>query len=159
MGSESIGLDSKAMMARGIIALVKSNQLVKNIETKQLQLAKRDSAAIVLVFKPAAFRYQWAITYSLVVACLTHIFELHVFIFFFFQFHLPFCYFELFLTPLKHSTSLSAMFAYIGVPPNNLINACAPSLGPRLSLFSEVSYNQQDKLMGGGVVFAIWFQR
>ena len=27
-----------------------------------------DSAAIVLVFKPGAFRYQWAITYSLVVA-------------------------------------------------------------------------------------------
>ena len=49
------------------------------------------------------------------------------------------------------------MFAYIGVPPNNLINECAPSLGPRLSLFSEVSYNQQDKLMGGGVVFVIRF--
>ena len=45
------------MRARGIIVLVKSNQLVKNIETKQLQLAKRDSAAIVLVFKAGAFRY------------------------------------------------------------------------------------------------------
>ena len=45
--------------------------------------------------------------------------------------------------PLKHSTSLSAlsaMFVYIRVPTNNPINARAPSLGPRLSLFSEVSY-------------------
>ena len=55
MGSESIG--SEAMRARGIIVLVKSNQLVKKIETKQLKLAKRDSAAIVLVFKAGAFRY------------------------------------------------------------------------------------------------------
>ena len=43
-------------------------------------------------------------------------------------------------TPLKHSTSLSAMFVYIPFPPNNPINARAPSLGPRLSFFSEVSY-------------------
>ena len=43
-------LDSEAMRARGIIVLVKSNWLVKNIETKQLKLSKRDSAAIVLVF-------------------------------------------------------------------------------------------------------------
>ena len=43
--------DSEAMRARGIIVLVKSNWLVINIETKQLKLAKRDSAAIVLVFK------------------------------------------------------------------------------------------------------------
>ena len=50
------------------IVLVKSNLLVKNIETKQLKLAKRDSAAIVLIFKPGTFRYQWAITYSPVVA-------------------------------------------------------------------------------------------
>ena len=42
--------------------------MVKNIETKQLWLAKRDSAAIVLVFKAGTFQYQWAITYSLVVA-------------------------------------------------------------------------------------------
>ena len=41
-------------------------------------------------------------------------------------------------TPLKHS--LSAMFVYIRVPPINPINARAPSLGPRLSLFSKVSY-------------------
>ena len=54
-GSESI--DSEAMIARGITVLVKSNQLVKNIETKQLKLAKRDSAAIVLVFKAGAIRY------------------------------------------------------------------------------------------------------
>ena len=44
--------------ARGIIVLVKSNQLVKNIETKQQ----------FWVFKAGAFRYWWAITYSLVVA-------------------------------------------------------------------------------------------
>ena len=50
-------IDLKAMRVRGIIVLVKSNWLVENIETKQLQLAKRDSAAIVLVFKAGAFRY------------------------------------------------------------------------------------------------------
>ena len=50
-------IDLKAMRARGIIVLVKPNWLVENIETKQLQLAKRDSAAIVLVFKAGAFRY------------------------------------------------------------------------------------------------------
>ena len=44
------------------------------------------------------------------------------------------------LTPLNRSTSLSAMFDYIRVPPKNPINARAPSLGPRLLLFSEVSY-------------------
>ena len=32
------------------------------------------------------------------------------------------------------------MFVYIRVPPNNPINARAPSLDPRLSLISEVSY-------------------
>jgi len=42
--------------------------LVKNIEKKQLKLAKRNSAAIVLAFKAGAFLYEWAITYSLVVA-------------------------------------------------------------------------------------------
>ena len=47
------------------------------------------------------------------------------YVFFFFQFHLPFCYFELF----KHSTSLSAMFVYIRVSPYDPINARAPSLG------------------------------
>ena len=35
--------------------------LVKNIETKQLKLAKCDLAAIVLVFKAGAFRYYWAV--------------------------------------------------------------------------------------------------
>ena len=79
---------------------------------------------------------------------------------FFFQFHIPFCYFEgglggvlsiaawsrpglghsylriFVLTPLKYSTSLSATFVYIRLFPNNLITPCAPSLGPRLSLFS-----------------------
>ena len=42
--------------------------MIKNIETEELKLPKRDSAAIVLVFKAGAFRYYWAITYSLVVA-------------------------------------------------------------------------------------------
>ena len=50
-------VDSEAMRAREIIVLVKSNWQ-----------AKRDSAAIVLVFKAGAFRYWWAITYSLAVA-------------------------------------------------------------------------------------------
>ena len=44
------------------------------------------------------------------------------------------------LTPLNHSISLSAMFVYFRVPPNNPINARVSSLGPGLSLFSEVSY-------------------
>ena len=50
-------IDSEVMRAREIIVLVESNYLVKNIETKQLKLAKRDSATIVLVFKTGAFRY------------------------------------------------------------------------------------------------------
>ena len=33
-------IDSEAMSVREIIVLVKSNQLVKNIETKQLKLVK-----------------------------------------------------------------------------------------------------------------------
>ena len=65
MGSESIAMrpmaewaiESEAMRAKGIIVLVTSNYLVKNIETKQLKLAKSDSAAIVLVFKAGTFRY------------------------------------------------------------------------------------------------------
>ena len=32
------------------------------------------------------------------------------------------------------------MFVYIRVPPINPINVHAPSLSPRLSLFTEVSY-------------------
>ena len=42
------------------------------------------------------------------------------------------------LTPPKHSISLLAVFVYIRVPPNNPINARAPSWDPRL--ISEVSY-------------------
>ena len=66
MGSKSIAHEAEGWMGyrlRGhegekiIIVLVKSNQLVKNIETKQLSLAKCDSAAIVLFFKTGAFRY------------------------------------------------------------------------------------------------------
>ena len=37
MDSELIAIDSEAMRARGIIFFVKSNELVKNIETKQLK--------------------------------------------------------------------------------------------------------------------------
>ena len=37
-----MGYDSEAMRARGIIVLVKSNKLVKNIETKHLSLVKVD---------------------------------------------------------------------------------------------------------------------
>ena len=36
MGSESIAIDSEPKRARGIIVLVKSISLVKNIKTKQL---------------------------------------------------------------------------------------------------------------------------
>ena len=67
IGSESIANEaegpnglltqSPCMRVRGIIVLVKSIWLVKNIETKQFSLAKRNSAAIVLVFKAGAFCY------------------------------------------------------------------------------------------------------
>ena len=50
-------IDSEAVRTRGIIVLVKSNYPVTNIETKQLRLTKRDSAAIVLLLKAGAFRY------------------------------------------------------------------------------------------------------
>ena len=50
-------IDSGAMRAKGIIVLVISNWLVKNIETKQFELVKRDSAATDLVFKAGAFLY------------------------------------------------------------------------------------------------------
>ena len=44
-------------------------QLVgQKYQDKTAVVAKRDSAAIVLVSKASAFRYQWAIAYSLVVA-------------------------------------------------------------------------------------------
>ena len=43
-------------------------QLVGQKYRDKTILAKRDSAAIVLVFKAGAFRHEWAITYSLVVA-------------------------------------------------------------------------------------------
>ena len=46
-------IDSEAIRAGGMIVLVKSNLLVKNIKTKQLYLAKHDSDAIVLVLAGA----------------------------------------------------------------------------------------------------------
>ena len=48
---------------------------------------------------------------------------------------------------LKHSTSLSTMFLFICVPPKNSINARVPSLGLRLSLFSEGSYFLTEKFL------------
>ena len=70
-----------------------------------------------------------------------HIFlQVHIFMFFFLSIPPSFLLFWAVLIPLKHSTPFSAMFVYIHLPPNNLINARAPSSGPRLSLFSEVSY-------------------
>ena len=50
-------IDSEDIRARGMIVLVKCNWLVKDVEKKQLYLAKRNSAAIVLVFKAGAFHY------------------------------------------------------------------------------------------------------
>ena len=58
---------------------------------------------------------------------------------FFFQFHLPFCYFEL-LWPRRNIPLRFPPCLFTFAPRNNPINARAPSLGPRLSLFSEVSY-------------------
>ena len=56
-----------------------------------------------------------------------HIFlQLHIFMFFFLSIPPFFLLFWAVLTPLKHSTSLSAMFVFIHVPPNNPINARAP---------------------------------
>ena len=55
MGSESWAIDSEAMGARGVIGLVKSNQLVKNIETKQLQLVKAGRKSLFAAKKPAIF--------------------------------------------------------------------------------------------------------
>ena len=43
------------------VFLIKSNWLVKNIETNNFSQQKRDSAAM-------DFRYWWVITYSLVIA-------------------------------------------------------------------------------------------
>ena len=66
MTSESIAHEAGGQMGfwlrdhegkRNNIVLVKSNYLVKNIETKQLHLAKHDSDAIVLVSKAGAFCY------------------------------------------------------------------------------------------------------
>ena len=48
-------IDSAAMRARGTIVLVKSNWLVKNIETKQLKLAKARLQSFFAAKKPALF--------------------------------------------------------------------------------------------------------
>ena len=59
MGSDSAewAIDSEAMRARGIIVFSKIQLVGQKIETKQLKLAKRDSGAIVLVFKDGIFHY------------------------------------------------------------------------------------------------------
>ena len=57
--------DSEVMRARGIIVLVKSNKLVKNIKSKQLKLVKASLKSFFCCQKASAFRYQWAITYSI----------------------------------------------------------------------------------------------
>ena len=59
----------------------------------------------------------------------------HFLVFFFLSIPPSFLKFWAVLTPQRYSTSLSAMFVYIRVPSNNPINARAPSLGPRLTLF------------------------
>ena len=65
-------IDSEAVRARGIIVLVKSNELVKKIS--RLNIFRK----LKLDFNPllppkhykygGTFRYSWAITYSLLVA-------------------------------------------------------------------------------------------
>ena len=43
------------MRGRGIIVLVKSNLLVKNVETKQIKLAQRVQPTLFWFSKPALF--------------------------------------------------------------------------------------------------------
>ena len=72
MGYESIAIDSEAMRARGIIVLIKSNQLVQKIS--RLNIFRKLKLDINPLLPPkhckygGAFRYSWAITYSLLVA-------------------------------------------------------------------------------------------
>ena len=77
MGYESIaheaeGESPEAMRARGIIVLVKSNQLVQKIS--RLNICRKLKLDINPLLPPkhckygGAFRYSWAITYSLLVA-------------------------------------------------------------------------------------------
>ena len=68
MGSESQpmrpnakwAIDSEAMRARRIIVLVKSNQLVKNIENKKLFASQSQTLILFCRQKARAFRYQQA---------------------------------------------------------------------------------------------------
>ena len=62
MGSESIAHEAEGRMGywlRGHEGERNNcfSKIQQNIETKQLELAKHDSATIVLVFKACAFRY------------------------------------------------------------------------------------------------------
>ena len=72
MGYESIAIDSEAMRARGIIVLIKSNQLVQKIS--RLNIFRKLKLDINPLLPPkhckygGAFCYSWAITYSLLVA-------------------------------------------------------------------------------------------
>ena len=63
----------------------------------------------------------------------------HFHVFFFFNSTFHFAILSCF-NPAETFHSAFRMFVYIRVPPNNAINGSTPSLGPRLSLFSEVSY-------------------
>ena len=70
MGSESAewAIDSEAMRAREIIVLVTYNLLVKNIENKKILASESSTLILFCRRKAGAIHYQWAITYSLVVA-------------------------------------------------------------------------------------------
>ena len=75
MGSESIAHEADGRMGywlRGHKGERNNSfskiQLIGQKYRDKATLAKRDSAAIVLVFEAGAFRYYWTITYSLVVA-------------------------------------------------------------------------------------------
>ena len=59
--------------------------------------------------------------------------------FFFFQFHLPFCILSCF-NPAKTFHFVFGHVCLHSRPPNNPINVRVPSLGPRLSFLSELSY-------------------
>ena len=84
------------------------------------------------------------------------ILQLHVFMLFCLLIPPSVLLFWAVLTLLKHSSSLSAMLVYIHVPQNYPINVRLPSLGPRLSLFPEVSYAQQLKRMVLGNAYS-WY--
>ena len=75
MGSESIAHEGEGRMGYWLRGhegqrnnCFSKIQLIGEKYRDEATLAKRDSAAIVLVFEAGAFRYYWTITYCLVVA-------------------------------------------------------------------------------------------